>query len=102
VQQPPPLSIASSLTILVMDWSSFAYIASHPQYLATATAVAALITLLLVHGWERSGDRSPIAPRRVRALAAAIAVAVPLPLYGSLIATAFLTWAGLGRRSSMR
>jgi hypothetical protein len=97
-----PLCTSSSFVVLSLDWLSFAYVTQAPQQVAMVTALASLATVLLVWTLEPSDGRDAFAPRSLRALGAGISVAIPLPLYGTIVAIVLIAWARLvpGGRSA--
>lgn len=92
MQHPAPLGIASSLTVLALDWLLFAQVSALPASAPQSTLVVALLAVLCVYLSERREAGQEFAPRWMRGLGAGIAVAIPLPVYGTLLATLFVVW----------
>jgi len=88
----PPLTTLSSFVVLLLDWTLFAFIVQAPNAAALATLVAVGSTTLAVSLCERRTAENRFAPRWMRALGAGIAVAIPLPMYGTLLALTCVAW----------
>lgn len=99
MQHPSPLGIASSFIVITFDWALFALVSAQPQRALLTTVLAALLVTLATYLLERDAAGVEFAPRAARALGAGVAVALPLPLYGSLLGAAAGVWTWLaGRR----
>lgn len=87
-----PLTLASSLTVLVLDWSVYAVtMATLADALWPAMAVGAALTLLCVTLFEYR-DHATMMRALSMGLLAAVCVAAPLPLLGSALALAAIAW----------
>lgn len=86
-----PLSLPSSLTVLMLDWMLYALVVANPSQSAVSTVVMALAAGVLAFLFERRNDNR-FGSAFGRAAMCAVAVAIPLPLYGSLLAASFGSW----------
>jgi hypothetical protein len=87
-----PLQLTSSLTILALDWVVYAMtMISHVHALLAATLFGALATLVVVTRLENNAGSS-LQAALGKALFASLAVAVPLPVIGSLVGIVGIVW----------
>lgn len=83
-----PLTLGTCLTMLVTDWTIYsATLLSYADALWTATVSGAVVAFILVALFEGGSDH-PLS----KALAAALAVAIPLPMVGSVVSLVGLVW----------
>jgi hypothetical protein len=93
-----PLSMASSMTVLLLDWMLFAAVIAKPEESTIATLTFALATAVLSYTFERRNPTAVATPAG-RAVCSALAVAIPLPMYGTLLAASFGAWRAAERLS---
>jgi predicted CoA-binding protein len=87
-----PLSMGSALSMIGVDWLIFgATMLWGLTALAVATGLFAALAGVLVLGFERREGRSQLG-LAVRAVLAALAVALPLPIAGTLLGALALLW----------
>jgi hypothetical protein len=95
-----PFQNASALVMLLADWVVYAItMLSHFDGWGASTLVASVATLVLVASIE---SRAPAESRRslMRAIIAALLVAAPLPVLGTLAAIVSLVWNGARRHEA--
>ena len=102
-KQSQPYLPASCITMIVLDWIVYGgtmtmHASWHTAWLGS-TIVGSVATLLLVALFE---SRAPGARRHsfLRATVAALAVAAPLPVLGSVLGVACLMWFAFAKRAT--